>query len=164
MVSQAGNNGVIALTGRASRRAGWCASAFLVLMGIFGKFGGIFSAIPPSVLGGMQCFLYSTVVVAGIRVLGLVPFTCRNRFILTCSLGIGLIDIVLPTCFDQIFNCSGDNLQLRGFKQGINLAVKTPFIIAALIEVFLNLVLPMDGSEMDVLTQEQTAITHALPT
>lgn len=132
-------------------------------MGVFGKFGGVFSAIPPSVLGGMQCFLYSTIVVAGIRVLGLVPFTRRNRFILTCSLGIGLIDIVLPTWFDQILNYSGDNLQLRGFEQGINLVVKTPFIIAAVVGVFLNLVLPMDGSEMDLLTQKRTGNANALP-
>ena len=83
MVSQAGNNGVISLTGCASRRAGWCASAFLILMGIFGKFGAVFGSMPPSVLGGMQVFLYSTIAVAGIRVLGLVPFTRRNRFILT---------------------------------------------------------------------------------
>jgi len=83
MVSQAGNNGVISLTGCASRRAGWCAAAFLILMGIFGKFGAVFGSMPPSVLGGMQVFLYSTIAVAGIRVLGLVPFTRRNRFILT---------------------------------------------------------------------------------
>lgn len=118
-------------------------------MGIFGKFGGVFSAMPPSVLGGMQVFLYSTIVVAGIRVLSLVPFTRRNRFILTCSLGIGLIDIVAPTWFDQILDYSGSNVQLQGFEQGVNLIVKTPFIIAAIIGVFLNLVLPMDLSEMD---------------
>ncbi len=45
MVSQAGNNGVISLTGCASRRAGWCASGFLILMGIFGKFGAVFGSM-----------------------------------------------------------------------------------------------------------------------
>jgi hypothetical protein len=45
MVSQAGNNGVIVLTGRASRRAGWCASGFLILMGMFGKFGAVFGSM-----------------------------------------------------------------------------------------------------------------------
>jgi xanthine/uracil permease len=45
MVSQAGNNGVISLTGCASRRAGWCASGFLILMGMFGKFGAVFGSI-----------------------------------------------------------------------------------------------------------------------
>lgn len=45
MVSQAGNNGVISLTGCASRRAGWCASGFLILMGMFGKFGAVFGSM-----------------------------------------------------------------------------------------------------------------------
>ena len=165
MVSQAGNNGVISLTGCASRRAGWCASGFLILMGMFGKFGAVFGSMvssphvsenqyliyskPPSVLGGMQVFLYSTIAVAGIRVLGLIAWTRRNRFILTASLGIGFIDIVQPKWFNQILDYSGSNVHLQGFEQGLNLIVETPFIVAAVIGVFLNLVLPRDRSEMD---------------
>ncbi|PCG92196.1 Xanthine/uracil/vitamin C permease [Penicillium occitanis (nom. inval.)] len=142
MVSQAGNNGVISLTGCASRRAGWCASAFLILMGIFGKFGAVFGSMPPSVLGGMQVFLYSTIAIAGIRVLSLVEFTRRNRFILTAALGIGFIDIVSPSWFAKILDYSGPNINLQGFEQGLNLIVETPFIIAAVIGVVLNLVIP----------------------
>lgn len=97
MVSQAGNNGVIVLTGCASRRAGWCGSAILILMGIFGKFGAVFASMPPSVLDGMQVFLYATITVAALRILGLISWTRRNRFILTVSLGVALIDIVQPT-------------------------------------------------------------------
>lgn len=133
-------------------------------MGIFGKFGGVFAAMPPSVLGGMQVFLYSTIVVAGIRVLSLVPFTRRNRFILTCSLGIGFVDIVAPTWFDQILDYSGSNAQLQGFEQGVNLIVKTPFIIAAIIGVFLNLVLPLEGSEMDEMMRDAKGVVVTLPT
>lgn len=40
-------------------------------------------------------------------------------------------------------------MHLQGFEQGLNLIVETPFIVAAVIGVFLNLVLPKDGSEMD---------------
>lgn len=154
MVSQAGNNGVISLTGCASRRAGWCASGFLVLMGMFGKFGAVFGSMPPSVLGGMQVFLYSTIAVAGIRVLGLIEWTRRNRFILTASLGIGFIDIVQPTWFNQILDYSGSNVRLQGFEQGLNLIVETPFIVAAVIGVFLNLVLPEDKSAMDGIVRD----------
>ncbi|KAJ5301168.1 carbonic anhydrase [Penicillium atrosanguineum] len=147
MVSQAGNNGVISLTGCASRRAGWCASGFLVLMGIFGKFGAVFGSMPPSVLGGMQVLLYSTIVVAGIRVLSLVEFTRRNRFILTTALGIGFIDIVSTSWFSKILDYSGSNVRLQGFEEGINLMVETPFIIAAVVGVIMNLVLPYDGNK-----------------
>jgi xanthine/uracil permease len=88
---------------------------------------------PPSVLGGMQVFLYSTIAVAGIRVLGLIAWTRRNRFILTAALGIGFIDIVQPKWFSQILNYSGSNVHLQGLEQGINLIVETPFIVAAVI-------------------------------
>jgi xanthine/uracil permease len=118
-------------------------------MGFFAKFGAVFSAMPPSVLGGMQVFLYSTIVVAGIRILGMVQFTRRNRFIMTVALGIGFIDIVQPKWFNQILDYSGSNVHLAGFEQGLNLVVETPFIIAAVIGVFLNLVFPNDKSEMD---------------
>ncbi|KIW10668.1 hypothetical protein PV08_11632 [Exophiala spinifera] len=164
MVSQAGNNGVIVLTGCASRRAGWAASFFLVLMGFFAKFGAVFSAMPPSVLGGMQVFLYSTIVVAGIRILGMIQFTRRNRFILTIALGIGFIDIVQPKWFSQILDYSGSNVNLQGFEQGINLVVETPFIIAAVIGVFLNLVFPNDKSEMDEIMYGTTTDSRGAPT
>ncbi|ETS80953.1 hypothetical protein PFICI_08482 [Pestalotiopsis fici W106-1] len=149
MVSQAGNNGVIVITGCASRRAGWCASAFLLLMGIFGKFGAIFGAMPPSVLGGMQVFLYSSIAVAGLRVLGMVRYTRRNRFILTVALGIGFLDVTRSDWWDSILTYSGSNVALSGFEQGLNLIVQTPFIIAAVLGVVLNLILPEDASQMD---------------
>ncbi|KAK8017484.1 purine permease [Apiospora rasikravindrae] len=160
MVSQAGNNGVISLTGCASRRAGWCAAVFLILMGIFGKFGAVFGSMPPSVLGGMQVFLYSTIAVAGLRVLGLVRYTRRNRFILTVALGIGFLDIVQPDWFSQMLTYDGDHVALAGFEQGINLIVETPFIVAAVIGVFLNLVLPQDASKMDDFLKDQSG--HAV--
>ncbi|KAF2639209.1 purine permease [Massarina eburnea CBS 473.64] len=148
MVSQAGNNGVILLTCCASRRAGWAASGFLILMGIVAKFGAVFASMPTSVLGGMQVFLYSTIAVAGIRVLALIAWTRRDRFILTVALGIGFMDICQPDWFASVLDYSGSNVNLVGFEQGINLAVETPFIIAAIVGVFLNCVLPRDRTEM----------------
>lgn len=116
-------------------------------MGIFGKFGAVFGSMPPSVLGGMQVFLYSTIVVAGIKVLSLVEFTRRNRFILTAALGIGFMDIVSPSWFAKILAYEGSNVRLQGFEQGINLMVETPFIISAVVGVVLNFILPHDGGK-----------------
>lgn len=125
-------------------------------MGIFGKIGGVFASMPPSVLGGMQVFLYSTIAVAGIRVLGLISWTRRDRFILTASLGIGFIDIVQPAWFSQILAYSGPNVQLQGFEQGLNLIVETPFVIAAFVGVFLNSVLPREkGDHADAYYDER---------
>lgn len=116
-------------------------------MGIFGKFGAVFGSMPPSVLGGMQVFLYSTIVVAGVKVLSLVEFTRRNRFILTAALGIGFMDIVSPSWFAKILAYEGSNVRLQGFEQGINLMVETPFIISAVVGVVLHFILPHDGGK-----------------
>lgn len=121
-------------------------------MGIFGKFGAVFGSMPPSVLGGMQVFLYSTIVVAGVKVLSLVEFTRRNRFILTAALGIGFMDIVSPSWFAKILAYQGSNVRLQGFEQGINLMIETPFIISAVVGVVLNFVLPHDvGKKVEML-------------
>ena len=111
--------------------------------------------MPPSVLGGMQTFLYSTIAVAGLRVLGMVRYTRRNRFILIVALGVGFMDIVQPDWFGQVLTYQGPNIALAGFEQGLNLIVETPFIVAAVVGVFLNLVLPNGASEMDDLLRDQ---------
>jgi uracil-xanthine permease len=155
MVAQAGNNGVIVLTGCASRRAGWAASGFLILMGIAAKFGAVFASMPPSVLGGMQVFLYSTIAVAGVRVLAFIAWTRRERFILTVALGLGFMDICQPDWFASILDYSGPNVNLVGLQQGINLAVETPFVIAAIVGVFLHVILPADKSALPTATLGQ---------
>jgi uracil-xanthine permease len=142
MVSQAGKNGVVVLTGCASRLAGRAASGFLILMGVIAKFGAVFASMPPSVLGGIQVFLYATIAVAGIRVLALIKWNRHDSFILTVGLGIGFMDIYQPDWFSSMLTYDGPNTSLVGLEQGINLAVETPFVISAIVGVLLNSLLP----------------------
>ncbi len=118
-------------------------------MGVLAKFAAIFTVMPASVLGGMQVFLFSTIAVAGIRVLGMIEFTRRNRFILIVALGFGFIDIVTPTWFDRVIDYKGSSTALQGLLEGIELTITTPFILAAVLGVFFNLVLPSDKAMMD---------------
>jgi xanthine/uracil permease len=53
------NNGVISLTGVASRWAGWGCAFWLILFGIIGKTGGLVLSIPHCVLGGATTFLFA---------------------------------------------------------------------------------------------------------
>lgn len=53
------NNGVISLTGVASRWAGWGAAFWLCLFGVIGKTGGLVLSIPDCVLGGATTFLFA---------------------------------------------------------------------------------------------------------
>lgn len=96
MSTFAQNNGVIALTRCANRKAGYACCFWLLVMGIFSKFAAALVAIPSPVLGGMTTFLFSSVAVSGIRIISTVPFTRRNRFILTASLSLGLGATLVP--------------------------------------------------------------------
>jgi xanthine/uracil permease len=62
------HSGVIALTNVAARQAGWACAFWLLLLGIFGKFGGWVRSIPNCVLGGMTTFLFANVIGSGIKV------------------------------------------------------------------------------------------------
>jgi uric acid-xanthine permease len=97
MSTFAQNNGVIALTRCANRKAGYACCFWLIIMGIFAKFAAALVSIPSAVLGGMTTFLFSAVTVSGIRIISTMPFTRRNRFILTAGFTLGIGATMVPT-------------------------------------------------------------------
>ena len=142
MSTFAQNNGVIALTRCANRKAGYCACLFLVIMGVFSKFAAALVAIPNPVLGGLTTFLFSSVAVSGIRIISTVPFTRRNRFILTASLALGFGAILVPNWFSYVFTYKGGNQAKQGFFNAIILVLETGFAVTAFLSILLNLILP----------------------
>ena len=83
------NNGVIQITGVASRHVGKYIAALLVIMGLFPIIGGIFAIIPPSVLGGATVLLFGTVGAAGIKIMASTPLNRRAMLIIGLSFGMG---------------------------------------------------------------------------
>jgi uric acid-xanthine permease len=140
------NAGVIAITRNASRNAGYVCAVFLFIMGIVAKFAAIFVALPPSVLGGFSTFLFGSVAISGIRVMAYAKWDRRARFIATCGMSLGLASLCVPTWFDYFFTYSGNNQGLKGLIQAIVLVVEEPYLIAALIGISLNAVLPEESS------------------
>jgi len=141
MSTFAQNNGVIALTRCANRKAGYAACFFLIVMGVFSKFAAALTAIPASVLGGMTTFLFASVAVSGIRIISTVPFTRRTRFILTAAMSLGFGAILVPDWFTYVFTYTGDNKAKAGFFDAIVLVLETGFAVTAFIAVILNLLL-----------------------
>jgi uracil-xanthine permease len=142
MSTFAQNNGVIALTRCANRRAGYCCCFFLFIMGLFAKFSAALVAIPSAVLGGMTTFLFCAVAVSGMAIVSRVPFNRRTRFILTAALAVGFGATLVPTWFDNVFTYEGNNHALRGFYDAIVLVMETGFAVTAFIAMILNLILP----------------------
>lgn len=136
------NNGIIALTRCANRKAGYACCFFLILMGVFAKFAAVLISIPSPVMGGMTTFLFCSVAVSGMAVvIRGVAFTRRNRFILTASLAIGCGAILVPSFFNNVFTYSGDNTVLQGFLDSIVFMMKAGFPVTAFLAMILNLVL-----------------------
>lgn len=109
------NNGVIALTRCANRRAGYFACFWLILFGMLGKIAGVVLSIPKSVLGGVTTFLFASVTVSGIRVLAFVKWTRRTRYVLACALSVGLGNLLVPTWSEYLFTYEGGNKALSSF-------------------------------------------------
>ncbi|KAK9484378.1 permease family-domain-containing protein [Lipomyces starkeyi] len=165
MSTFAQNNGVISLTKCANRTVGYFCCVFLLIMGIFSKFAAALVAIPSSVLGGMTTFLFCSVAVSGMRIVSTVPFTRRNRFILTAALSVGFGAILVPNWFDYFFTYSGNNHALRGFLDAISLIMETGFALTGLVALFLNLFIseesPESGEEAEAV--EIDAVTSITP-
>jgi xanthine permease XanP len=84
------NNGVIQLTGVASRYVGYFIAGFLVLLGIFPIVGGVLYAMPRPVLGGATLVMFGTVAAAGIKIISTEEIDGRALMILALSFGLGL--------------------------------------------------------------------------
>lgn len=149
------NNGVIALTRCANRKAGYAACFWLLIMGIFSKFAAAIVSIPSPVLGGMTTFLFAAVFVSGVSIISKIPFTRRNRFILTAACSVGLGATLVPSWFSYVFTYEGPNTSLQGFFNAIILVMETGFAVTAFLALILNLVLPEEMEDEE--TPEYTA-------
>lgn len=147
MSTFAQNNGVISLTKCASRQVGYWCCFFMIVMGIFAKFGAALVSIPKPVLGGMTTFLFTTVAVAGLKIISTIPFTRRDRFVLTGCLLPGFGAILVPNWFDYVFTYTGDNHALSGFYDAIILVMESSFTICGIFAIILNLAIPQELDE-----------------
>lgn len=84
------NNGVIQLTGIASRHVGLWIAAILVLLGLFPTVAGVIQAVPEPVLGGAAMVMFGAVAASGINILAGVELDRRALLIIAVSLALGL--------------------------------------------------------------------------
>ncbi|MEE4661332.1 MAG: solute carrier family 23 protein [Halieaceae bacterium] len=86
------NNGVIRLTGIASRHVGYLVAAMLMVMGCVPVIAGFFQMLPPAVIYGATLLMFLLVVDAGINMLRDGCHGRRDWFIVACALpGGGLL-------------------------------------------------------------------------
>lgn len=84
------NNGIIQLTGVASRHLGVWLAGMLILLGLFPAVAGVIQAVPEPVLGGAVMVMFGAVAAAGINILSSIHLDRRALLIIAVSLGLGL--------------------------------------------------------------------------
>jgi len=127
------NNGIIQLTGVASRRVGYYAAAILVLLGIFPFIGGILQCMPKPVLGGATFVMFGSVAVAGIKIAVQRPINRRGLLIMSMSLGLGLGVTFVPEI-------------TRGLPGALRNVFSSGISAGGICAIVLNLILPRDAA------------------
>ncbi|MBF6058501.1 MULTISPECIES: uracil-xanthine permease family protein [Thiomicrorhabdus] len=84
------NNGVIQLTGVASRYVAYFVSGIFIVLGLFPVIGGVLQEMPKPVLGGATLVLFGTVAAAGVKILSNEVLDRRKLLIMAVSFGAGL--------------------------------------------------------------------------
>ena len=95
------NNGMIQLTGVASRYVGYFIALFLVILGFFPIVGVVFSFMPEPVLGGATLLMFGTVASAGIKIIASQPLDRKAILVIAISFSMGLGVELYPAIFNQ---------------------------------------------------------------
>ncbi len=96
------NNGMIQLTGVASRYVGYFIAGMLILLGLFPVVGLVFSLMPEPVLGGATLLMFGTVAAAGIRIIASQDINRKAMLVIAISFSFGLSVELVPEILSQL--------------------------------------------------------------
>ncbi len=125
------NNGIIQLTGIASRHVALFTGPLLVLLGAVPVFAALFTVIPKPVIGGALLVLFGSIAANGIRILSTQPFDRKRIFVISISLALGVGVALVPDALkqlpDALRNILGSSVTVTGLTAIIlTLAIPEP--------------------------------------
>ena len=129
------NVGIVATNKVVNRVVFALAGGFLLLAGLIPKFSAILTTIPQCVLGGATITVFSTIAMSGMKLIASETISPRNTTIvgLSAALGVGI---------------SQSSSALSQFPESITIIFgKTPVVIATIMAVLLNLILPQENTD-----------------
>ena len=128
------NNGVIQLTGVASRYVAFFIAGMFILLGLFPVIGAFLQTMPKPVLGGATLVMFGTVAAAGIRILATAELGRRDLLIMAVAFGLGLGVTAVP----EVTNFMPPLLKN---------VLSSSVTVAGLSAILMSLFLPMGESE-----------------
>ena len=140
------NNGVISLTGVASRRAGFVVSVLLAVLGLLPKLAALISVMPRPVLGGATLCMFGVVAVAGFRLIAADGLNPRNEFILAITMALGLGVTLVPDVFGRIGEIETGSVLLKQVLNSLEIVLQSGLAVGGITATILNLILPRKES------------------
>lgn len=128
------NNGVIQLTGIASRQVGFYVAGFLVILGCFPVVGGLFQVMPGGVLYGATLLMFTLVGLAGVRIINTSSPTNRSWTIAISAVLGGWI-------------VSQSAVYWHSLPDALSMMIQFPVSTGALIAIILEGCLPKSASQ-----------------
>ena len=129
------NVGIVISNKVVARRVFATTGLFILACGLCPKFSALLTTIPQCVLGGATITVFSTIAMTGIKLITQEPLTARSTTVvgLAAAVGVGIAQAPaslgqFPTSFTMIFG-------------------KSPVVLATIIAVFLNIVLPKENKK-----------------
>jgi solute carrier family 23 (nucleobase transporter), member 1 len=140
------NIGLIGLTKVGSRYVVQIGAVILLLLGLFGKFGGFAAAIPKPVVGGLYCALFGLIAAVGVRQFAKADLDSdRNLFIGGFILFMG---ISLPFYFKYAGGADAANAAMHPDVAGVVIAIgSTGMAVAAIFGLILDNLVPGTAEE-----------------
>lgn len=131
------NNGVIQMTGVASRHVGKYIAVLLILLGLFPFVGRLFTTIPAPVLGGAMVLMFGLIAIAGLRILVTGGIRRREAVIVATSVGLGLGVAFEGDVFNQL-----------------PILFQNPICMGGLSALVLNIIMPSDSQSSGSLNKD----------
>lgn len=122
------NNGIIQLTGVASRYVGYYIAGMLMILGLFPAIGLVFSLIPEPVLGGATLLMFGTIAAAGIQIIASQRIGRKEVLVIALSLSFGLSVELVPEVLDKM-SISVRNIFSSGITTGGLTAILSNLLI-----------------------------------
>ncbi|XP_029820414.1 solute carrier family 23 member 2 [Manacus vitellinus] len=142
--SSSPNIGVLGITKVGSRRVIQYGAAFMLLLGMVGKFSALFASLPDPVLGALFCTLFGMITAVGLSNLQFIDLnSSRNLFVLGFSIFFGL---VLPSYLKQNPLVTG----IAGIDQVLNVLLTTAMFVGGCVAFILDNTIPGSPEERGI--------------
>lgn len=138
------NNGVIQMTGVASRYVAFFVAGFFVILGLFPIIGAVLQTLPKPVLGGATLIMFGTIAAAGVRILSTAEMNRRNLMIMAVSFGLALGVAAVPEVTST-------------FPALLKNIMGSAVTVGGLSAILMSLFLPLDEEEMADEASEETS-------